>query len=197
MIKRNYNSNLSFNDLLFNALLGFVVLFVIAFLMMNPVAKTQDIPAHAEFMITISWPSGYSSDVDVWILGPIGGSVGFKNKDNGYLHLERDDLGILHDEVEIQGVRIVSNTNQEIVSVRGIVPGDYFLNIHLYSKKDSVESIPVTITVADVNPYTEAYTLTMPLVTEGDIYSAPGFTVDKNGHIENVFTHDKIIINKK
>ena len=37
-----YDSNLSFNDVLFNALLGFVVLFVLALLLINPITKKSN-----------------------------------------------------------------------------------------------------------------------------------------------------------
>ena len=39
--KRRTGSNLAFNDLLFNVLIGFVMLFVIAFLMIIPLPKKQ------------------------------------------------------------------------------------------------------------------------------------------------------------
>ncbi len=41
MSNRRQGSNLAFNDLLFNVLIGFVMLFVIAFLLINPIAKKQ------------------------------------------------------------------------------------------------------------------------------------------------------------
>lgn len=44
---RKYSSNLAFVDLLFNLLIGFASLFVIAFLMINPIAKTGAVtPPH-------------------------------------------------------------------------------------------------------------------------------------------------------
>ena len=53
--KRRTGSNLAFNDLLFNVLIGFVMLFVIAFLMINPIAKKADIPVKAEFIVVLEW----------------------------------------------------------------------------------------------------------------------------------------------
>ena len=46
---RRRSVELGFTDLLFNALLGFVVMFVIAFLLINPVAKTGAVDNKAEF----------------------------------------------------------------------------------------------------------------------------------------------------
>ena len=47
MVRRR-RSELGFTDLLFNALLGFVVMFVIAFLLINPVAETGAVDNKAE-----------------------------------------------------------------------------------------------------------------------------------------------------
>ena len=55
MSKRRLGSGLAFNDLLFNVLIGFVMLFVIAFLMINPIAKKADIPVKAEFIVVLEW----------------------------------------------------------------------------------------------------------------------------------------------
>ena len=41
-----------FTDLLFNALLGFTLLFMIAITSINPPAKLGDIPAKAEIIVT-------------------------------------------------------------------------------------------------------------------------------------------------
>ena len=68
--KRNrtiIGSNLSFNDLLFNVLVGFVMLFVIAFLLINPITKKSDIPVKAEFLIVLSWPADAADDIDLWV----------------------------------------------------------------------------------------------------------------------------------
>ena len=40
---RKYSSNLAFVDLLFNLLVGFTSLFIIAFLMINPIAKDGEV----------------------------------------------------------------------------------------------------------------------------------------------------------
>lgn len=64
-MRRSSQIGIAFTDLLFNALLGFVVMFVLAFLMINPVARTGAVDAKAEFLVTLSWPDGRSEDVDL------------------------------------------------------------------------------------------------------------------------------------
>ena len=52
-----YKSTIGFTDLLFNLLVGFVFLFIIAFILINPITKKKDVPKKAEYMIIIEWPS--------------------------------------------------------------------------------------------------------------------------------------------
>lgn len=60
-----------FYDMLFNMLIAFVFCFVIALLAFNPKArKSGDIPAKAEFIVTVSWPDNNPNDVDAWVLEP-------------------------------------------------------------------------------------------------------------------------------
>ena len=65
--QRRTGSNLAFNDLLFNVLIGFVMLFVIAFLLINPIAKKADIPVKAEFVIVLEWDNESHTDLDLWV----------------------------------------------------------------------------------------------------------------------------------
>ena len=39
-----YKSTIGFTDLLFNLLVGFVFLFIIAFILINPITKKKDVP---------------------------------------------------------------------------------------------------------------------------------------------------------
>ena len=49
-----YKSTIGFVDLLFNILVGFVFLFLVAFLMINPVAKKAEVVKKAEFLVTMT-----------------------------------------------------------------------------------------------------------------------------------------------
>ena len=92
-----YKSTIGFVDLLFNILVGFVFLFLVAFLLINPVAKKADIQKKAEIIITMTWEKNSLHDIDLWVMGPQGNKVGFANKESGLLNLERDGLGVAND----------------------------------------------------------------------------------------------------
>lgn len=196
-MSNRYGSNLSFNDVLFNALLGFVVLFVLALLLINPITKKSDIPAKAEILITLEWDDMASDDIDIWVQGPTGVPISFQNKTNGVMHLDRDDLGKSSDYMWIDGERIVIRLNREVVSMRGIAPGDYYINIHVYSKNSQTAPTKYTLTLLDVNPYREVYVMQGELTKRGEIVRLPGFTLDEEGVVTDVWSSDKIVVGAK
>lgn len=190
-----YDSNLSFNDVLFNALLGFVVLFVLALLLINPITKKSDIPAKAEILIIVEWDNESPDDIDTWVQGPLmGAPISFQNKHSGSMHLDRDDLGRTSDIMMIDGEKIVIKVNREVVSMRGIAQGDYYINIHVYNKPGNSEPTKYTITLLDVNPYREVYVMQGEVTARGDIVRLPGFTLDEEGEVTDVWSSDKIIV---
>ena len=196
-MSNRYGSSLSFNDVLFNALLGFVVLFVLALLLINPITKKSDIPAKAEILIILEWADEASDDIDMWVQGPSGAPISFQNKTNGVMHLDRDDLGRTSDFMVVDGERIQITLNREVVSMRGIAPGDYYINIHVYNKRGNSEPTKYTITLLDVNPYKEVYVMQGELTARGEIVRLPGFTLDKEGVVTDVWSSDKIIVGTK
>ena len=126
-----------FYDMLFNMLIAFVFCFIVALLAMNPKSsKAGDVPAKAEFIITMSWPDYDPNDLDAWVRNPAGEVVWFRNREAGLMHLDRDDRGLSNDTITVNGQRIVNPLNQEVVTLRGIAPGEYVVNAHYYESKD-------------------------------------------------------------
>ncbi len=64
----------AFTDLLFNALLGFAMMFVIAFTLVNDPDDTGNVDAKAEVLITVRWADRHPDDVDTLVEGPVGRS---------------------------------------------------------------------------------------------------------------------------
>ena len=150
--RRIYYNNTSFLDLLFNTLVGFVFLFIIAFLLINPSVKKADIKTKAEFVITVTWSDNSHDDVDTWLQNPAGNVVHFRQKDVGMAHLDRDDLGNINDTITLDdGRRIEYAHNQELTTIRGFITGEWVLNIHMYKKRDSVPT-QVEVRIDKLNP---------------------------------------------
>jgi hypothetical protein len=182
--KDRYKSTIAFVDLLFNILVGFVFLFLVAFLMINPVAKKADIEKKAEFLITMSWPHTSPQDIDLWIMDPQKNKVGFSSKETGLMHLERDDLGWANDTVNVGGKITLLNQNIENVTIRGIQPGDYYVSVHFYSLNQIIKKpIPVKIRIEKINPYSILYEGTKYLKVEGQIMNYVRFTVNEQGTV--------------
>ena len=62
-----YRSSFGFIDLLFNLLIGFVFLFMLAFMLINPVAKKETIKPKAEYFIILEWDGEKPYDLDLWV----------------------------------------------------------------------------------------------------------------------------------
>jgi len=189
-----YKSTIGFVDLLFNILVGFVFLFLVAFLMINPVAKNAEVVKKAEFLVTMTWHKDSLHDIDLWVMDPQGNKTGFANKQSGLLHLERDDLGVANDVFTFDGSTIMINNNEETITVRGIKPGDYYVSVFWYSKQRDIEGeqngVPVTVKVVKINPYKEVYTQMKVLQQEGSTENYYRFTVYPDGGVGNLQSSD-------
>ena len=118
--RRRANSD-PFTDLLFNALLGFTFLFLIAIMFMNPVAKKGIIDPKAEYIITITWADNNPDDVDTWVEDPNGNLIWFRNREAGLVHLDRDGETILEKKGdEKTAVRFVIDKSGTVRSISHI-----------------------------------------------------------------------------
>ena len=66
----------------FNALLGFVFMFAIAFMLISNPIKQGTIDSHAEMLVTIRWPDDHPDDVDAIVEDPMGEIVWYYNRDS-------------------------------------------------------------------------------------------------------------------
>ncbi|MBL6934743.1 MAG: hypothetical protein ISR48_04965 [Alphaproteobacteria bacterium] len=194
--RRGYHTD-PFTDLLFNALLGFTFLFLVAIMFMNPIAKEGIINLKAEYIISIAWPDGSPDDVDVWVESPRGDVLWFRNPEAGLLHLDRDDRGALNDSLEIDGETVTNPLNQEIVTMRGIVAGEYVVNVHYYAS-ETEQPVDVTVKVEKVNPFLEVvYYKTLTLAQKGEEKTAVRFKVRANGEVWGTNSLPKQIVTIK
>ena len=186
-----------FYDMLFNMLIAFVFCFVIAILAFNPRArKAGDVPAKAEFMVTVSWPDNNPNDIDTWVLEPGGKTLWFRQRDAGLLHLDRDDRGAKNNSVIVNGRELTSPIRQEIVTLRGIVPGEYVVNAHYYDSRDQ-QPVDVSVAVVKVNPQAEIiYTGTQQIPRKGDERTLVRFTIDDSGRVLDLSTNPKTIVQR-
>ena len=173
----------AFTDLLFNALLGFAMMFILAFMLIQEPVDEGDIDAKAEMLITATWPDGHPDDVDMLVEGPSGEVVWYHNRDGDLMHLDRDDRGLLADRVVLDGKEVINPINQEIITVRGLQSGEYVVNLMHYQSHYS-EALPVSVKVEKLNPeVTLVFYGTRYLQGTGDEQTAVRFKMDANGNI--------------
>ena len=186
-----------FYDMLFNLLIAFVFCFIVALLAMNPKAlKAGDIPAKAEFIITLSWPDWNPNDIDAWVQGPTGDMVWFRSREAALMHLDRDDRGLSNDTIEVNGKKIVNPLNQEVVTIRGIAPGEYVVNANYYESLDQ-HPVEVTVSVVKVNPRAEVvYYGQQTLGRKGDEVTMVRFNVLSDGSVSGINTLPKRLVER-
>lgn len=172
-----------FTDLLFNALLGFTFLFLVAIMFMNPEAKSGIIDPKAEYILTVTWEDDSPDDVDVWVEDPEGQIVWFRTPEAGLLHLDRDDRGLVNDTITINGEEVQNPLNQEVVTLRGVVKGEYIVNLHYYASETG-KPVDVHVRLAKVNPKLEiVYYGTVNMEKRGDEKTALRFSIGRDGNI--------------
>jgi hypothetical protein len=125
-----------FRDVILLALLGFVAVVLILLPHLHPPVQAKEAPPPGNVVIEINWPSEIDADVDLWIEAPGDRPVGYSNKGGRVFNLLRDDLGQFRD---------LTDVNYEVAYSRGIVEGEYTINLHLYRNKSGVVPVPVTM----------------------------------------------------
>lgn len=180
---RQTESQDAFTDLLFNALLGFVFMFVAAFSLMGDPTKSGNVENKAEILITVRWADRHPDDVDTLVEDPQGNLVWYHNRDTGLMHLDRDDRGLFQDRVMLDGVEVSNPINQETVTLRALKPGEYVVNV-LHYQSNYKEPLPVSVKVEKLNPrVTLIYYGIRELTGVGDEQTAVRFTIGANGEV--------------
>jgi hypothetical protein len=130
-----------FRDVILLALAGFVAIVVMILPHLNPPdAKTADaMDPPGNVIVEARWADAWDTDVDIWVQAPGDVPVGYSNKGGAIFNLLRDDLGRRGDATEM---------NYEVTYSRGIPPGEYTVNMHLYRNPERKLPVPVTVVVS-------------------------------------------------
>jgi hypothetical protein len=183
-----------FSVMLFKALQVVAFLFFIALLAMNPEAKEGKVDSKAEFIITMTWPDDHPDDVDLYVEDPLGNIVWYHVREGGFLVLDRDDRGSANNTITVDGKKITSPFRQETVTLRGIVPGEYTVNVH-YFLATKGGPIPTIVKVEKVNPVLEVVSYdTVVLDRMGEEKTAVRFKLASNGNVLDVNHRPKSLI---
>ncbi len=183
-----------FSVMLFKALQVIAFLFFLALLAVNPEAKTGKIDTKAEFIIAMTWPDSHPDDIDLYVEDPVGNIVWFHQREAGFMVLERDDRGGANDFIMVNGKKITTPLREEIVSIRGNLPGEYTVNVQHYLATTRAP-VPVAVKVEKINPTLQVVHYdTVTLNQTGQEKTAVRFRVAADGNVTDINTRQKSLI---
>ena len=139
-----------FRDVITLALCGFVAVVILLLPHLNPKQEAQAAVASAvpgNVMVEARWADELDTDVDLWVQAPGDVPVGYSNKSGVIFNLLRDDLGRNADPTQL---------NYEVSYSRGIPPGEYAVNLHMYRNKSKVSPVKVTVVTSVKKPNSES-----------------------------------------
>ncbi len=185
-----YKSTIGFIDILFNILLGFAFLFIIAFILISPSQKEEDFERKAEFVAVLEWDSQVKDDIDLYIQDPNKNTCSFRTPVIAFMHLDKDDLGQRNDMTVENGKVKQVYINREVITIRGIVAGWYTLNAHFYSDYNKVVHKPIKakLSLYKVNPYSRIYEGEKTLTKRGDEVTYIRFKLNSLGDVVDTNT---------
>ncbi len=180
--------------MLFKALQVIAFLFFIALLAVSPDSKEGKIDSKAEFIITMDWPDNHPDDLDLFVQDPAGNIAWYRHREAGFLTLDRDDRGGTNDFIIVNGNKIASPIREEIVTVRGIVPGEYTVNVSHFQATTG-QPVAANVKVQKLNPTAQViFDNKLMLDHSGDEKTALRFRLDTEGKVIDVQQRPKSLL---
>ncbi|MDE2578264.1 MAG: hypothetical protein KGL46_05615 [Hyphomicrobiales bacterium] len=183
-----------FSVMLFKALQVVAFLFFLALLAISPDSKEGKIDSKAEFLITMDWPDNHPDDLDLFVQDPIGNIAWYRHREAGFLTLDRDDRGGANDFIVVNGKKIPSAVREEIVTLRGVVAGEYTVNVSHFQATTG-KPVLATVKVQKLNPTAQViFDDTVTLDHTGDEKTAVRFVLDAQGKVVDVNRRPKSLM---
>src|SRR5215467_8643804 len=183
-----------FSVMLFKALQVIAFLFFLALLAISPEAKDRKIDSKAEFIITMDWPDNHPDDLDLFVQDPAGNIAWYRHREAGFLTLDRDDRGGANDFIIVNGKKIASPIREEIVTVRGILAGEYTVNVSHFAATTG-QPVEASVKVQKLNPVAQViFDDKVTVDHTGDEKTALRFRVDAEGKVVDVQRRPKSLL---
>lgn len=177
--KLKLNTHTTFEGVTFLLRVMMTLFLALVVTMVNPTKKDDADPGGVVMggiTVEAHWPDGSTADVDLWVRGPKdGAAVGYSRRSDKQFSYLRDDVGRNNDSTPL---------NFEFSAARGIFPGIYVVNLHLYTPVGDGEPLPVTAIASITRPgqgRLELATAVVSLTEVGQETTAFSFELDKDG----------------
>ncbi|MCK5600456.1 hypothetical protein KAR91_01215 [Candidatus Pacearchaeota archaeon] len=166
-------------DLLFNLVLSFGVLFVLSFVLINDTTSEKSIENDNNILVTMRWK--IDCDIDLWLRLPDGRKVYYSNRDEPPAHLDVDVVRWRTFQIPGSSEPYIIEDNEEIITIRSIMTGEYAVNAHLFHSEYAGE-VEVEVLVQDVKHLSVIYAGTKKLSKLLQQEHFVRFTVNNLGH---------------
>ncbi len=144
----------------------------------TPEQKVEALSQAGNVVIDARWPDGLPVDVDLWVQAPEDKfAVGYSRRADRQSSYVRDDTGMSNDPGDL---------NYENVFVRGLKPGRYVVNVHMYHGTGSLPvKVRVTASVMPtaIMPMQAIKSVEVELTENGQELTAFSFELDNEGHL--------------
>jgi hypothetical protein len=178
-------------DVCINLVFVFAVLLKLSLLAINAQSAEsaqKRLKSNALFLIKVVWPGESDDDVDTYVSDPLSHLVCFKRLQDGLMNLDRDDTGSNSNTVTLADGRVVKSAyNEEQVEVRGIIEGEYIINLHLYRKASRTPTkVIVTLYKVAAGEDVQVHEKVLTLTEQGQEVTAFRFTLAKSGEVADI-----------
>ena len=179
------------HDTAWNILLIFLIILTLKMAVSAFLKETKEVKEGAansvrmegEYAVTVRWDDKSDDDIDTYVMDPDGHLVCYRRKEDGLMHLDRDDLGKENDLTRgPDGQATQLYKNEEHVIIRGIVPGEYIVNVHMFDKYEP-EPRAVTVELSKIKDGTIIIQKEVILEQYGSERTAFRFTLNAEGVI--------------
>lgn len=174
-----------FIDVLFT----FLMVFVCITFLLKAKSDTESASYQQEnalYLIILNWEG--NSDLDLWGKDPLGNIVSFSRREGGQgclFSLNRDNQGAHSTEIGQDGNPIFK-INEEIITIRGAVVGEYIFNVHSFNVRDSKVPIKATVKLVKNKPYKVVTIKEKEYYSNGEEQTFFRFSLDSNGTVTDI-----------
>lgn len=178
-------------DVCINLVLVFAVLLKLSLLAINvqsAESAQKRVKSDALFLIKVVWPGECEDDVDTYVSDPLAHLVFFKRLQDGLMNLDRDDTGSSNNMITLPDGRVVKSAyNQEQVEIRGIIEGEYIINLHMYRKANPIPTkVVVTLYKVAEGEDIQIHERVLTLAEQRQEETAFRFTLTKGGEVADI-----------
>src|SRR5271157_1640747 len=199
MKKRGEFPGIATVDVCINLVLVFAVLLKLSLLAINvesAESAQKRLKSNALFPIKVMWAGESDDDVDTYVSDPLSHLVFFKRLQDGLMNLDRDDTGSSNNLITLPDGRVVKSAyNEEQVEIRGMIEGEYIVNLQMYRKATPTPTkVIVTLYKVAGGEDVQIHERVLTLAAQTQEETAFRFTLTKSGEVADINQLPKSLI---